>query len=386
MRVLVVGGGVVGLSVARELAGRGENVTLVERGGFSAEASGGASSWAALGVLSLPKSGESALGRLHALAYRRYPALARSLLDETQIDIGYRVPGALHLERHLPAIAARAKIENAYRRAGFRARWLGAEELRELAPAVAGDFIAALHLPEEAVVHPPDLVRALHVSCRLRGVSICENAGAARALSTDEAAVELESGEVISGDACVVAAGAWSPVVLRKLGASSGLVVEPIRGQALEARCRWDDGPNIHFKSERYEREYYLIGRGAGRAWVGSTVEDVGFRGGVTPAGVEQLVSVLCELIPAATRSDVLRAWSGLRPKAMRRGGPFLGRLPGSRKLWVACGHYRSGILAGPLSAELLVSEMLAGQPPPWCGRAERGLLKCFAVRREGRE
>jgi glycine oxidase len=316
---------------------------------------------------------------LYALAHGRYPSLARSLLEETGIDIGYRLPGALRLEREVPKEVARGKIERAYRGAGYQARWVLGEELRELAPGIASDFAAALHLPEEAVVHPQELVRALAASCRQRGVVVREGVAPARFLPGDGPRIELASGEVVGGDACVVAAGAWSPGLCEELGPAYRLAVEPIRGQAIEVRCRWSHGPNLHFESARYGREYYIISRGSGLAWVGSTVEEAGFDASTTPEGVAELLLALREVFPESAAGDLVRAWAGLRPKALRRGGPFLGRLPGSRGIWVACGHYRSGILAGPVSAEILAKELLRGEAPAAADDPGYKLLEAFS-------
>ncbi|MCZ6795798.1 MAG: FAD-dependent oxidoreductase, partial [Planctomycetota bacterium] len=103
--------------------------------------------------------------------------------------------------------------------------------------------------------------------------------------------------------------------------------------------------------------------RGENRIWVGSTVEEVGFQDGVTPEGRIELLEATRAVLPDVDDGRVERLWSGLRPKAMRRGGPYLGRWPGVRNLWVACGHYRSGILLGPLSGRLVARNLLEDRP-----------------------
>jgi glycine oxidase len=132
--------------------------------------------------------------------------------------------------------------------------------------------------------------------------------------------------------------------------------VRPILGQALEVRSPWSEGPSLRFPSERLGRDYHVVARGGGAAWIGSTVEDAGFEARVTDAGIAELLEAATEVLSRPPgKGDVVRAWAGLRPKAMRPGGPFLGRIPGAENAWVAAGHYRSGMLLGPLSARLLV-------------------------------
>lgn len=420
-RIVVVGAGVVGLSLARELALRGERVTVLERaspagaeraGGTTVGAAtavavtAGAASAAALGVLSLPDGRRSALGRLHALAYRRYPDFAHALAEETGVDIGFRVPGALRLERAPPPASTREKAAARYRRAGFAAGWLEGDALGALAPGVSPDFRAALHLPDEAIVHPPDLRRALLLAARARGAEVREGVEA-RLEAEPAAGGELRiaiapaapsagagptpcaegtsgapAGEVIPCDLCVLAAGSWTPRALcPPAPASSDRVpIRPIRGQIIEVRRDAPAGPSLRFHSERHERDYYIVHRRGGVLWLGSTVEDAGFDAGTTEAGREELASVLREVFPAARAEDVLRIWSGLRPQALRRGGPLLGRLPERPGVWVAAGHYRSGILDGPVSAELLAREILgAWRAGSGDDAAERELLRAFS-------
>jgi glycine oxidase len=134
--------------------------------------------------------------------------------------------------------------------------------------------------------------------------------------------------------------------------------VEPVRGQALEVELELGSSPVLHFQVPGSDRPYYILPKGPERAWVGSTVERVGFDAGTSPSGVAELEGAVRELLPAR-ELRVVRAWSGLRPRARRRGGPFLGPLPGREDVWVACGHYRSGIVLGPLSARLLAKQLL---------------------------
>jgi len=360
--VVVLGGGVIGLSIARELARRGLKTTLIDRGRIDAEPAGGAATLASLGVLTAPTSGRSPFQRLQSWGHRTYPELARELLAETGIDIGYRVRGSLHLKPELPHAATRTKVERLYREAGLEARWVGGADLEAFAPGLLGRagscFPAALHISSEAVVHPPSLARALRASCERLGVKLLELAGEARLSGGSEEHIELAGGGRVSGGGIVLAAGSWSRLASLTNG-FAGIPVRPVRGQAIEVSFEWPDCPNLRYDHPVLRREYHIVSKGNGLAWIGSTVEDAGFDCQVTPAGVTELVTAARQVLPGLREEDVLRSWAGLRPQALRPGGPFLGRLPGARNVWVASGHYRSGILTGPVSAKLLVRQML---------------------------
>jgi glycine oxidase len=340
-RHVVIGGGIAGLSAARELALRGARVTLVERDRAAAPPGNGAATCAALGILTAPRGPRSALGRLSALAHRAHAALARELGEETGIDVAYRAEGSLRLERGAGA--------------GHEAE----AALRELVPGLAAEFRGATRIAEEASVDPRALAGALRASCERAGVELLEDSGDSRLRLEPVAALERERGGVIEDAVFIVTAGAWSPAVAGEAGAS--LAVRPIRGQALEVRLAYA-GPNLRFESARWGKEYFVVPRGAGRAWIGSTVEDAGFESAATAAGADELLSAAREVFPWLSEADVVAAWAGLRPKCLRRGGPYLGRLARGLEVWTACGHYRSGILLAPISARLLVCALASDE------------------------
>ena len=373
----------LGLSVARELAQRQVKVTLIEKGPISADAHGPAT-WASLGVLSAPTSGRSPFQRLQAYGHRSYPALANELLGETGIDIGYSVRGSLHLKEALPAAAARSKTEKLYRDAGLEAKWLDASELRAMEPGLFGreaaHFQAGFHIASEAIVHPPDLARALKASCELRGVKLRENSGEASLTGNEDGVVALGR-ERIVGAGNVLTTGSWSRLASMS-SRFSGIPVRPVRGQAIAIPFDHPSCANLRFESPVLRREYHIIAKGGGTAWVGSTVEDAGFEPAITQAGLAELIEAARLVLPELGKKDILRAWAGLRPQALRPGGPFLGKVPGWRNVWVASGHYRSGILTGPVSAKLLAKEILGEEISEAESGLDRQAMQAFRVER----
>jgi len=346
---VVIGGGIVGLSVARELAGRGAEVTVVDRDGGDASRPGQATR-ASLGVLGAPHGTTSPLHRLTALAHAGYARFAADLELETGIGTGFRASGSLRLLENSVSPEARARREKAFRESGVPVRWLEGDEIRARAPGISPIFSTALEISAESIVHPARLLEALRASCAKRSAQLLSDAGAARLSPTGD--VELEKGGVLRDAEVVIAAGAWSTGA----AGAGAPEVKPIRGQAMEIRLAWT-GPNIRFAGLAPGFEYHIVGQ-EGRAWVGSTVEDVGYDPVVTKEGVEELLAAARRIFPDLTESHIERTWVGLRPQARKTGGPFLGRLPGHENAWIASGHYRSGIHLGPVSARLLVHDM----------------------------
>ncbi len=349
----------MGLSLARELAGLGERVTVLERHPPGARGAGAASP-AALGLLVHPGYRDSPFGRLLRVACEHYQTFCRELQDETGIDPGYRVPGGLYLARQRPRDRTRQRARRSYGRAGVEARWLDRAQIEAMVEGLSETLITALHLPGEALVDPPSLLRALMESCRRRGVAVETTACDVKLALDGPARLDAGTGAVLSASTVIAAIGAWTPALLGAAFASA-VPVAPVRGQALELALDLGGSPVLHFEVTGRERSYYILPKGGGTAWVGSTVEEVGYDVGTSPEGVAELEEAVAEVFPGA-RPEVLRAWSGLRPRAGRRGGPFLGPLPGREDVWVACGHYKNGIVLGPVSARLLAKQLL-GKP-----------------------
>ena len=219
------------------------------------------------------------------------------------------------------------------------------------------------------------LLAGLRATLVARGAILREGVGAVQLHGTRRA-VTLSSGETLEGDVVFLATGSWLASVLPP-GSWGTVPIDPVCGQALELRSQLPEGPTIHFVSARDGEGYYFLSHGAGRAWVGSTVEEVGHRWRTTFAGARQLLDAAGEIDPRVRARDARNHWAGLRPRAGRLGGPFLDRLPGREGVWIATGHYRSGILAGPVSAALLVRRVFE---PGQLTAMENEVLAGFAI------
>ena len=344
--VVCIGGGVVGLAVAYELAGRGIRAAVVDRAEFGAE-----SSWAGAGILppASPSHRTTAYDRLRAESAARYPALAAELAESTGVDVGFRCTGGLFV----PHDETPEQLAAALQTEGIEVSHLTAEELRVLEPELCTNA-EVLWLPGVSQVRNPRLVKALVAACTARGVAMFANAEVVEVLRDGDSVqgVRLADERQIKGDATVLSAGAWSTAILEPLGVR--LPLKPIRGQIVLYKTR--SGLVRHVIEIGKE---YLVPREDGLVLVGSTEEDVGFDKSNTAGGIAALRQFAESLYPALRDAAVVRTWAGLRP-ATDLGSPIIGQVDGLRNLWLATGHFRNGVQLAPGTA-LLIADWLTG-------------------------
>ncbi|MBX7165668.1 MAG: glycine oxidase ThiO [Pirellulales bacterium] len=355
--VLIIGGGVIGLSLAYELATRGRRVRLLERGAVGQEAS-----WAGAGIL--PPGNRSTatdpFAMLQGLSAELHPQWAERLRAETGIDTGFRRCGGLYVARDAQAAALLELAEHEFGRRAIRVERLACAEARRLEPALfAGSSVVAdavLHLPDECQVRNPWHLRALETACRRRGVLIeldrpvlgFERAG--RRVT----AVNTPDGPRVAATYCL-ATGAWSRELAAQLNVE--LRLKPIRGQI----ALLNTGERL-FSRVINEGSRYLVPREDGRVLVGSTEEDAGFEKRNTAAGIAGLLELAAGLVPPLAAATLEKCWSGLRPSSPD-GTPYLGLLPGYENFFAAAGHFRSGLQLSPATAVVLAQLMLGERP-----------------------
>jgi glycine oxidase len=372
--VVVVGGGVIGCSVARELARRGSSVVVVER-----DSPGRRATWAAAGMLS-PLGESGGTGPFLELAdasLRLYAAFALALREESGIDVEYRTGGKLHValdgdDAELHVLATSPAADR------FGVRLLDGAEARRLEPAISGRVSAGLLVERDYRVNNRLLTQALLASGMAAGVTF-RNASPVTALLNrgDHAAgVRLASGEEVEAGHVVIAAGAWSPQIE---GLPRPLPVQPVKGQmfAVDARARDAQRPAEPLLNRvTYASRCYVIPREDGRLLIGATVEDAGFRKGATPRGIAALMAAAMDVIPVIADLPLVETWAGFRP-ATPDGLPILGTDPTLNGLVYACGHYRNGILLAPVTATA-IADIVTGAT----GTGPGTDLKPFDIRR----
>ncbi len=338
-RGVVIGGGVIGLSLAWDLARRGHSITVVERGTL-----GRATSWAAAGILP-PANFSTAtdpLDALRGLSHEMFPRWHEELLAKTGIDSGLRRCGGWYLASTPGERAAMIGMRDYWTDLDIQCDPTVADEVARREPSLAGWAQAnnrdqsAWWVPDEYQIRSPRYLQALTQACRLAGVTLIENAPV-HDLQSQEAHVKVQSStQSIEADFAVVTSGVWSGRVAESLNLKQALI--PVRGQILLLQTSAQPLESIVNVGNRY-----LVPRDDGLMLVGSNEEEVGFETGTTPHTLDSLHQFARDLCPHLRDASVVHAWSGLRPMTFD-GFPMIGRVPDFANVFVAAGHYRSGI------------------------------------------
>jgi glycine oxidase len=346
--VVIVGGGVIGLTTAYELARAGVRVIVLERGEPGREAS-----WAGAGIIAPgnPEGASEPFERLRAWSAARFPSLSVELRELTGLDNGYRRCGGF--EHVTPA--GRPEVER-WTAEGVAFEYCPPETLAGHEPLLPPSLEGAYFLPGMAQVRNPWHLRALTAAAARLGVAIeaCSAAGGWERGGERVVAVRAGQESFVAGE-YLVCGGAWTDGLLAPFGVRLG--VRPVRGQMVLYRAG-DRSPRfIHL----WDKEY-VVPRGDGLALVGSTEEDAGFDKGTTAEAIAGLRGFAEARFPTLAGAVVEQTWAGLRP-ASPDGLPFLGRVPGVANLSVAAGHFRSGIQLSPATGRVM-AELLRGVTP----------------------
>jgi glycine oxidase len=354
--LVVVGGGVIGLTCAWRAAQRGARVAVVERSRPPAGATRVAAGMLApVGELAF---GEPELLELTMAAAELYPDFVAELEEASGLSTGYRRDGALHVALDRDEAAELRRVHELQRSLGLGAEWLPPRRCREVEPGLTPSCNGGVHAPGEGSVDPRALVDALLAAAEAEGVEVLSETGVEAALREGEriVGVRTERGEELSAGTTVLAAGAWSGQA-EWLPEAARPPVRPVKGQILELRAR--DGA-VPCQGIVASERVYLVPRPDGRLIVGATVEEQGFDTAVTAGGVHELLREAYRLLPEVAEMELVEATAGLRP-ATPDNLPRVGESGVDGLLW-ATGHYRNGILLAPLAASLIV-EQLTGAP-----------------------
>lgn len=348
-QVVIVGGGVIGLLTAFNLASAGQQVVLLERSNVGQE-----SSWAGGGIVSplYPWRYSPAVTALAHWSQDFYPQLAERLFATTGVDPEVHTTGLywLDLDDEAEALAWAWREQ----------RPLSAVDIsvaHDAVPVLGGGFSRAIYMADVANVRNPRLVKSLKAALSaLPAVTIHEHCEVSGFIREGERVLGVQTslGE-IRGDQVVLAAGAWSGDLLKSLGLA--LPVEPVKGQMILYKCASDFLSCMVLAKGRY-----AIPRRDGHILIGSTLEHEGFDKTPTSSALESLKASAIELIPALAQAEVVGHWAGLRPGSPE-GIPYIGPVPGLEGLWLNCGHYRNGLVLAPASCQLFTDLMLGREP-----------------------
>ena len=339
---VIAGGGVIGASIALELAGAGLHVAL-----FDANQPGKEASWASAGMISpAPENlGSIPFVPISLASAALYPEFIRNVEELSGIDVGYRQDGAIdalldgNVEEELSTVIA---LQHGV---GLRAEALNALQAREMEPALSEAIEAAIFRPDEASLDNRAFTEAVLKAAQRNGAKIFAGNGA-KAIWKENGRCRgliLQNGQV-EAKSTIIAAGCFSAQIE---GVAAYAPVFPAKGQMIALRCE-----SVEIRRVLWLEHTYLVPRNDRRIIAGSTIERTGFDRNVTAGGIKKILSEVLQLAPGLEKAQIEETWAGLRPDSPDH-LPILGPtdLDG---LLIATGHFRSGILLAPITARLM--------------------------------
>jgi glycine oxidase len=349
--VVVLGGGIVGLSAARALAAEGARVAVVDRDRIGGEASGAA---AGMLIAQADTGASFPLLEIALLSRVRHGALAAELEDETRIAVHRSPLGAMEVafsDEEEAVLRDRAAWQ---RGRGLKVEALTASELRAAEPALGPGARSALYFEDDRSVDNVRLARALAASAAARGAALFEGRGVSGlVVAGDRVAGVRVADETLEAAVVINCMGAWAGQLP---GDPAPPPVTPVRGHIVAFAP-----PAVALRRVVCSHRGYLVPRADGRVLAGSTVERAGFDKTVTAGALHAVLAIALELAPGLADRAIAETWAGLRPGTpddLPIVGP--GAVPG---LIHAGGLFRNGILLGPLVGEA-AAQLALGRAP----------------------
>ena len=337
---IVVGGGIIGMTTARELALCGAKVSIFDKGKLGMQAS-----WAAGGIISSMRPWAESRAAIQLSEYSKnlYPEFIEKLKIESGIDPEYNKSGLVIVNKdHAIKTKDWAKSHNIKIEEEFKIK----SECLNL-PGYS------IKLPDIAQVRPPRLLNALRKSLENLGVNIYENTEITELEFCSNKFQSISyNNKTMSADSLIITAGAWCKSLTDKFNIK--MDIKPIRGQMLCIEPEQQICENIIL-----DGAHYFIPRMDGRLLIGSTMEDVGYINQTTEEGKADLLSWAQSMFASLSDAKLVSHWSGLRPSTSRS-KPFIGQLPDVKNVYINTGHFRKGILQAPASAKILVDSILS--------------------------
>jgi glycine oxidase len=349
--VVIVGGGIIGGSIAFDLARRNLRVAVLDRQELMHEAS-----WAAAGMLSPAPDCPAAipLVPLARASLAIYAKFVGAVEDASGISTGYRGGGAVEVICHGDVERELSTLVALLHGLGLACDALPLDDIHNMEPALGRNARAAALLPDECSINPRRLTAAVLAAAASENAELCPGMEVT-SLHIDGkrcVGVKTSSGEIFHAAQVVLAAGCWSSRIPE---AAPFAPTAPVRGQL--AALRHSGIPIRHVLRSEHG---YIVPRGMDSPQtvvVGSTLENAGYEKRVTSGGIEKILSAANELVPGLAAAEIIETWSGLRPGTPDQ-LPILGPTD-IDGLVLATGHYRNGILLAPITAKL-VGEWIA--------------------------
>ncbi len=340
--VVVAGGGLIGASIAFELAQAGLHAAV-----FDAHEPGREASWASAGIISPAPEGPGMipLVALSKASAAMYPKFIEAVEQASGQNVEYRPDGAMEVFWEGDVREEISTLLAVYHGMGLRAEALTGERAKELEPGLMEEVQGGVLRPDESSVDNRALTQATLEAAKRKGVDIFAGNGAAGIWKEGGRCrgLRLTNGKA-EAKWTIIAAGCFSAKIE---GAAPYAPVSPTKGQMAVLRCE-----AVKIQHVLWSENIYLVPRNDGRILAGSTVERIGFDHDVTAGGMKKIMNGAIELVPGLAKARIEETWAGLRPDSPDH-LPILGPTD-VEGLLMATGHFRSGILLAPLTAELM--------------------------------
>lgn len=359
--VLIVGGGIIGCSIAYFLRKQGAEVIVLEKGNIGAQASS-----AAAGLLApiRPLCQRDPFKALQLAGLARFPSFVPELEAMSGITVGYEQTGTLRLlpTEKLDAVQVWAEL---WQRAGYQIEVLTPEEVYEREPNLSPGLLGAVTIAEEAQVVPVQLVQAYAQAALNLGAHLYDHTEVV-ALQRSETGSRItgiwtDHGDLLTCHQLIIAAGAWSAQCGTWLGLT--FPVRPVRGELIALQQPSLPVRHIIFDEGIVDEDIYIAPKPNGTVVIGATKADVGFDTSVSAGGALHLLQVVTQLLPALAFCSIQRMWAGLRPKTPDS-RPLLGPIPSWENVVIASGHGGFGVLLSAITGETVAELVITGRVP----------------------
>jgi glycine oxidase len=351
--VIIVGGGVIGCSIAYRLASENVSVIIIERGQPGEEASS-----AAAGMIAVQaETAHEPRGPFFdlCLASRAlYPSFVAEVEAAAGMSVEYRTDGAIFVAFDFAESEILSAVYEKQKAVGLTVEDLTSSDVRQLEPALADTVQTALYFRDDHHVDNRRLMKALVIAAERKGVRFVCGSQVIGLIREGTRIIGVKtSQETFLCNTVINCAGAWASTI--DPTAVFSLLVKPIRGQIVLLESQ----PPL-VRHVLHSADCYLVPRSDGRLLLGSTMENVGYDKRVTAEAVAQLIQSAQKISPAVSRCTFREAWAGLRPDTVDH-SPILGQAEDG--LVIAAGHFRNGIMLAPITAKLISELVVSGQP-----------------------
>lgn len=344
-KIIVIGAGIIGLSISFYLKKNNLDVTVIEKGKAGNEAS-----FESAGMLAAQSEFDFYENFMDFCIKSRemYPDYCKDIEQASGISIDYKKSGMIRpalnedQEKHLKSNYEWQKKQ------GFEIEFLNGDKLREIEPKLSKSILSGLYTKNDGRVNNRKLVEALILANKKNNVKIIENCEVKEYLTDNNkiSGVKTNNGN-IEADIVVNAAGAWSSLISK--GVIPNFEVKPIHGQLVSLQADREIMKKVIFASI-LGKGGYIVPRKDNTIILGSTVEDIGFEKRNTEEGINSIIKTCFNILPEFKNLKIKETWSGFRPLA-EDNLPIIGKT-NIENLILATAHYRNGILLAPITAK----------------------------------